>query len=1357
MPEIKQNFIKGKMNKDLDERLIPKGEYREAQNIHITESEGSDAFAIENILSNELITSTVPNLSTSIEGEGYEVIGYCKDLAKKRVVYFITNFTCDSFTDDIRSISRANGAGSAYAPYGHDCAIILYDIENKYQSTLVHGPWLNFSKNHLITGAQIVDDLLFWTDNLNQPRKINIQRALDGFISKTNQYYDCEENISVAKYAPYKPIMLHNDDASSGLPELDANVKSDYMKERFIRFSYRYKYDDGEYSLIAPFTQAVFEPLNKGIITNSFTDDERNSTANEPAVLTGKKEVYKKGIVDIMQNRINKVELRIPLPNKNEFGNYGGVIADTPWPVAGSYYNDYNIKEIDIILKESDGISFKLVKTIKLSEVESSDLEVYTIKPTSTSNTHPRSCLKYTYKSSEPFKVLPESEVTRVYDQVPVVAKTLEIVGNRVVFGNYVENYNYPTDINNNKGLNYTISSQTKGFYDQAGVSGSLPYLEGLKQWMHKTYKYHTVKQRRTYQVGIVFADIYGRQSPVILSSNVEFSNPDTYTMPEVTDSDFYQNTDGAWSSDSADNAYAYGKSLVINFQDNVLTNDSKFIASTLYDSNSNISKYNPHGWHSYRVVVKQQEQDYYNIYAPHPFDGWDNEESLPNTTLTGGRSWLSLYGDNINKVPRSLNSNDVNRPGTMGSDVRLYPKVINDGRSGGIVVGENRSSLITTASSGIGSDGDYEVTLGTTAGVSTSGVGDGTKFKITVASGSASDIEIITPGRGFEIGDTININSTALPGASTDVVLTIVSGDLYEDGESAINSSYHQLTEVTSLGTAFEQNLFLSGDDNKSGTGGFSVLDFVYGKDKNPLVAELQNMKAYNGLSDQSSYVYYVRDAATNVKTIWLASDQDATNATIANDELNEWVLSKSSPSHQEQITVVDTIASSGSPAGPNVVLSSRQTGMIGDKLVFSRYREGLSVFETEPIKSNIDIYYETSTSGLVADLVKEILVDPTKLATDLTIKQDTYNFGAGQDPLGSTDDGYGSIAYLYEDTGTGVYIGDLDATQPTHASASGSFVFSLVKATRLGDNSDATNKFSVEVDSSTYKVKTVGDFIYRGSNLDKYDLTISVLDSGTTETAYLSVQVQVKNSIPTITAPTGDLEIRKDAGTSAKLISSTNTFTNGSTVSGGSVNKYTDVDITFAFGNSNFNKYFEVKRPTNDKYEIVTTSEWKSENATVFFNASESDRTITITATDNAGATVSTSGNIVNEDEIIVANSYVYPLINNTNSKENALNSFNDAITRIEVWATRGTATNDPETDSYYDFELKVYQNNVINIKPDLSEALASGNYVVAWDTKVSISYDYGGTTTFDLSVISINSSGIVTSIVDTYSYIK
>ena len=54
MPEMKRNFTKGKMNKDLDERLVPPGEYRDAMNIQVSTSEESNVGTIQNVLGNNL-------------------------------------------------------------------------------------------------------------------------------------------------------------------------------------------------------------------------------------------------------------------------------------------------------------------------------------------------------------------------------------------------------------------------------------------------------------------------------------------------------------------------------------------------------------------------------------------------------------------------------------------------------------------------------------------------------------------------------------------------------------------------------------------------------------------------------------------------------------------------------------------------------------------------------------------------------------------------------------------------------------------------------------------------------------------------------------------------------------------------------------------------------------------------------------------------------------------------------------------------------------------------------------------------------------------------------------------------------
>ena len=55
MAEVKNAFIKSKMNLDLDARLVPQGEYRQGFNIQVSKSEGDDVGALENVLGNALL------------------------------------------------------------------------------------------------------------------------------------------------------------------------------------------------------------------------------------------------------------------------------------------------------------------------------------------------------------------------------------------------------------------------------------------------------------------------------------------------------------------------------------------------------------------------------------------------------------------------------------------------------------------------------------------------------------------------------------------------------------------------------------------------------------------------------------------------------------------------------------------------------------------------------------------------------------------------------------------------------------------------------------------------------------------------------------------------------------------------------------------------------------------------------------------------------------------------------------------------------------------------------------------------------------------------------------------------------
>jgi len=55
MAELKKNFLKGKMNKDFDERLVPNGEYRDALNVEILSSEGSNAGTVQTLRGNKRV------------------------------------------------------------------------------------------------------------------------------------------------------------------------------------------------------------------------------------------------------------------------------------------------------------------------------------------------------------------------------------------------------------------------------------------------------------------------------------------------------------------------------------------------------------------------------------------------------------------------------------------------------------------------------------------------------------------------------------------------------------------------------------------------------------------------------------------------------------------------------------------------------------------------------------------------------------------------------------------------------------------------------------------------------------------------------------------------------------------------------------------------------------------------------------------------------------------------------------------------------------------------------------------------------------------------------------------------------
>ena len=718
MAEVKNSFLKSKMNKDLDSRLLPNGEYRDAVNVQVIKSEGDDVGALENVLGNQSVGDFVQYIEDKIpeiELNGDLIsVGYFVDQTNSDVYLFFTDYP--NYKVDTKYKPEANNF------------IIRWSSPTDI-TVLVYGAFLNFHPSFPIIGVNLLEQLLFFTDNRNQPRKINVTTA-----TTTPGYYTTEDQISVAKYNPYKAIEIYKTldvpspptalptltvaedvvdslsfkttsappttitpgltissssyikneldqvvvsnvdnaeniitlnqrvsldagsviefkylqtsmvdavspnlpDGSTSNPFYEQNYTGDpkYLEDKFVKFSYRFRFDDGEYSILAPFTQACFIPKQDGY----FLDGDEEQT-------------FSSTIVDFAKNKVNKIDLQIPLPD-----------------MASKMHDSYKISEIDIIYKESDALAVQVIETIPLRRIqdESKNSKYF----------------NFAYLSTKPYKTLPESELVRVYDKTPVKAFSQEVSSNRIIYGNFQDKHTPPT------GIDYQVSVSRK--LDIDGLGSNLGTLE---------YPSSTVKENRNYQVGVVLADKFGRQSTVILSNNDSQASAQGFKADTV-----YLPYGGR---DVSDDEYPWnflGNSLKVQFNKTIKGESLNPIPGEpgIYNDDVTSEDYNPLGWYSYKIVVKQVEQDYYNVYSAGAM------KALPTSTTTNlNTSFITLINDNINKVPRDLTEVGP-QDKAFRSSVKLFGRIVNTDQAYSIVGNEQFSSA------NLGSPGRSEFTTNT-------------------------------------------------------------------------------------------------------------------------------------------------------------------------------------------------------------------------------------------------------------------------------------------------------------------------------------------------------------------------------------------------------------------------------------------------------------------------------------------------------------------------------------------------------------------------------------------------------------------------------------------------------------------
>jgi hypothetical protein len=614
MPELIRAFGRGRMNKDLDERIIPNGEYRDALNLEISASEDSDVGAFENIKGNIELKNRSYNSNTGV----YQTW----DSAKNSYISDLSNPVCIGSTRNTKTEKVywfiASDDTSIIAEYDQTTKLITPILVDKNNI-------LKFSKDYLITGINIVEDFLFWTDDQTEPKKINITKFKIGSTdfnthtkiprwSEDSQLYSTnlsnrpdfeEQHVTVIKKSPLNAptinssasgfgnnpdgtgidgtgitpvISIANSPAGTGtfnftylpdaedpteyesLPtygEYQANLADD--PEYYIDSNISNGWDGNVVFTVAPppgtdpdTGLSVWQIGD--IIKLSGTYEDNNETFEysvsiKITVIVGTA-VY--GQIQAISSDI----LRITDPDADyELIEWETLLVENKpmfeyvfprfayrWKYKDNEYSCFSaFSKVAFIGNEfkyvsSDGYNIGMTNNVRKLSIESLDWgdeeveEIEILYKESNNNTvysvdslkrydYVGSTLPTTFEITSEIigRVIESNQLLRPWDNVPRKAKSQELIGNRVVYGNYLQNYKVKPI-----SLDVGLESDDHPSITYQGQEEENPFLRMPSD---------SLKSIRTYQVGVVFKDQYGRETPVFTdktaSVKVDIENSD--------------------------------------------------------------------------------------------------------------------------------------------------------------------------------------------------------------------------------------------------------------------------------------------------------------------------------------------------------------------------------------------------------------------------------------------------------------------------------------------------------------------------------------------------------------------------------------------------------------------------------------------------------------------------------------------------------------------------------------------------------------------------------------------------------------------------------------------------------------
>lgn len=267
----------GGMDMDSDPHIIKAGDYRYALNCIVGNDETGNLGSVSNTKGTTKIEFPLPLGVPRCIGSHY-------DSKTSRIFFFMYN--------------NAGNHG-----------IYQYNLKSNTVDSLIESEVLNFDWAQLINDVDLVDDnLLYFTDGWNPPRKINIKKCLrkntpEGYSSRIqdgsavsdvtelqdtlldNRVMIVEEYFDAIKYGPYKePVINYFNDLN--------NTTTTKVDKGAFQFKYKWIYDDGESSVYSPISKVklqndkaqFFGGIQSFFSLNNSFDDELGGAASSDEI-----------------------------------------------------------------------------------------------------------------------------------------------------------------------------------------------------------------------------------------------------------------------------------------------------------------------------------------------------------------------------------------------------------------------------------------------------------------------------------------------------------------------------------------------------------------------------------------------------------------------------------------------------------------------------------------------------------------------------------------------------------------------------------------------------------------------------------------------------------------------------------------------------------------------------------------------------------------------------------------------------------------------------------------------------------------------------------------------------------------